>query len=171
MKRPLFRCCSCGTAAALRSGVTTVVEHTHARPVISAADLEEKRQYLAGRSRADSATTPHIDEHPTGPSPEDPQPGHGPPVSCAITAERPGEIVVSIAGDLDISNVPELADRVDAIVLKHLSDRKRLDALIKNLYGDREERNYAISQLRRSGDDIATSTASDNPGSRLTDPL
>jgi CheY-like chemotaxis protein len=44
-----------------------------------------------------------------------------------------------------------LADRVDAIVQKHLSDRKRLDALIKNLYGDREERNYAISQLRRSG--------------------
>jgi dihydroorotase (multifunctional complex type) len=48
-----------GTAAALRSGVTTIVEHTHARPVIGAADLEEKRQYLAGRSRTDFGLAAH----------------------------------------------------------------------------------------------------------------
>jgi CheY-like chemotaxis protein len=62
------------------------------------------------------------------------------------------------AAFLRLLTIPELkedarplADRVDAIVLKHLSDRKRLDALIKNLYGDKEERDYALSQLRRSG--------------------
>jgi dihydroorotase (multifunctional complex type) len=48
-----------GTAAAVRSGVTTVIEHTHARPVVSAADLEEKREYLAGRSRTDFALAAH----------------------------------------------------------------------------------------------------------------
>jgi dihydroorotase (multifunctional complex type) len=48
-----------GTAAALRSGVTTVIEHTHARPVISAADLAKKREYLAGRSRTDFALAAH----------------------------------------------------------------------------------------------------------------
>src|SRR5438105_5370473 len=58
------------------------------------------------------------------------------------------------AAFLRLLTIPELkedarplADRVDAVVQKHLGDRKRLDALIKNLYGDREERNYAISQL------------------------
>lgn len=48
-----------GTAAAVRSGVTTVVEHTHARPVVSASDLAEKREYLSTRSRADFALAAH----------------------------------------------------------------------------------------------------------------
>lgn len=48
-----------GTAAALRSGVTTIVEHTHARPVVAVADLDEKRRYLAGRSRTDFGLAAH----------------------------------------------------------------------------------------------------------------
>jgi dihydroorotase-like cyclic amidohydrolase len=32
-----------GTAAAARAGVTSLIEHTHAAPVISAEDLVEKR--------------------------------------------------------------------------------------------------------------------------------
>jgi CheY-like chemotaxis protein len=55
-------------------------------------------------------------------------------------------------------NIPEmradakaLVERVDAVVQKHLADRKRLDALIKNLTDVPEEREYAIGQLRRSG--------------------
>jgi dihydroorotase (multifunctional complex type) len=48
-----------GTAAALRSGVTTIVEHTHARPVIGAADLDEKREYLRARSRTDFGLAAH----------------------------------------------------------------------------------------------------------------
>lgn len=47
------------TAAALRSGVTTVIEHTHARPVITAADLQEKARYLSDRSRTDYALGAH----------------------------------------------------------------------------------------------------------------
>ncbi len=47
------------TAAALRSGVTTVIEHTHAHPVITSADLEEKTAYLASRSRIDYALGAH----------------------------------------------------------------------------------------------------------------
>jgi len=48
-----------GTAAAARAGVTTVIEHTHAVPVISAADLEAKREHLATRSRVDFALAAH----------------------------------------------------------------------------------------------------------------
>jgi hypothetical protein len=44
-----------------------------------------------------------------------------------------------------------LLQRVDAVVQKFLSDRKRLDALIKELSGGPEERAYAIGQLQRSG--------------------
>jgi dihydroorotase (multifunctional complex type) len=48
-----------GTAAAARAGVTTVIEHTHGAPVISAADLEAKREHLSGRSRVDFALAAH----------------------------------------------------------------------------------------------------------------
>jgi dihydroorotase len=48
-----------GTAAAARAGVTTVIEHTHAAPVISAADLEAKREHLAARARVDYALAAH----------------------------------------------------------------------------------------------------------------
>jgi dihydroorotase len=48
-----------GTAAAARAGVTTVIEHTHARPVRTAADLAEKREYLAGRAHVDFALGAH----------------------------------------------------------------------------------------------------------------
>jgi len=44
-----------------------------------------------------------------------------------------------------------LVDRVDDVVQKHLSDPKRLGALIKNLSATPEERSYAIEQLRRAG--------------------
>lgn len=48
-----------GTAAAARAGVTTVIEHTHAAPVVSAEDLERKREYLRTRSRVDFALAAH----------------------------------------------------------------------------------------------------------------
>ncbi len=48
-----------GTAAAARAGVTSVVEHTHAAPVVSAEDLLEKREYLRRRSRVDFALAAH----------------------------------------------------------------------------------------------------------------
>jgi allantoinase len=48
-----------GSAAAVRAGVTTVVEHTHVAPVISPADLEAKRRHVAARSRVDFALAAH----------------------------------------------------------------------------------------------------------------
>lgn len=48
-----------GTSAAAVAGVTTVVEHTHARPVVTARDLVEKRDYLAGRSCVDFGLGAH----------------------------------------------------------------------------------------------------------------
>lgn len=48
-----------GSAAALRSGVTTVIEHTHAAPIRTAADLVAKVSYLAGRARSDFALGAH----------------------------------------------------------------------------------------------------------------
>jgi dihydroorotase len=47
------------TAAAAVAGVTTFVEHTHARPVRTAADLAEKRDYVASRSRVDFGLGAH----------------------------------------------------------------------------------------------------------------
>jgi dihydroorotase (multifunctional complex type) len=48
-----------GTSAAARAGVTTVVEHTHAAPVVSAADLLAKREHLIDRARVDFALAAH----------------------------------------------------------------------------------------------------------------
>jgi dihydroorotase (multifunctional complex type) len=48
-----------GTAAAALAGVTTIVEHTHGRPVRTAAELAEKRDYLAGRSHVDFGLGAH----------------------------------------------------------------------------------------------------------------
>ncbi len=49
-----------GTAAALRSGVTTVIEHRHGRPDRDPADFEAKAQYLTDRSRTDFALAAHV---------------------------------------------------------------------------------------------------------------
>jgi dihydroorotase len=45
--------------AAARTGVTTVVEHTHSGPVRTAADLHQKVEYLTGRSSVDFALGAH----------------------------------------------------------------------------------------------------------------
>lgn len=49
-----------GTAAAAQAGVTTLVEHTHARPVRSPADLQAKRAHLEGRSVVDYGLAAHV---------------------------------------------------------------------------------------------------------------
>jgi dihydroorotase (multifunctional complex type) len=48
-----------GSAAAARAGVTTVIEHTHAAPVRTAAELEAKRAHLGGRSVVDFGLAAH----------------------------------------------------------------------------------------------------------------
>jgi dihydroorotase len=48
-----------GTAAAARSGVTTIVEHTHAGPVRTPAELARKRRYLDDRSMVDYGLAAH----------------------------------------------------------------------------------------------------------------
>jgi len=48
-----------GTAAAARSGVTTVIEHTHGWPVRTRKGFEEKAAHLANRSRVDFALAAH----------------------------------------------------------------------------------------------------------------
>jgi dihydroorotase (multifunctional complex type) len=49
-----------GSAAAATGGVTTVVEHTHAAPVLTAADLREKVTFVTGRSRVDFGLAAHV---------------------------------------------------------------------------------------------------------------
>ena len=49
-----------GTAAAAVRGVTTIIEHTHGRPIREPADLEAKRRYLLGRSNVDFALAAHV---------------------------------------------------------------------------------------------------------------
>ena len=48
-----------GTSAAAASGVTTIIEHTHGRPVRTPEDLAEKIRYLDGRSNVDFGLAAH----------------------------------------------------------------------------------------------------------------
>lgn len=49
-----------GSGAAAVGGVTTVVEHTHSNPVLTAEDLREKREYLKDRSVIDFGLMAHV---------------------------------------------------------------------------------------------------------------
>lgn len=49
-----------GTAAAAAAGVTTIVEHTHAKPIRNVDDLASKREYLAERSHVDFGLAAHV---------------------------------------------------------------------------------------------------------------
>lgn len=49
-----------GSSAAAVGGVTTVVEHTHSNPVLTADDLRQKREYLANRSVVDFGLMAHV---------------------------------------------------------------------------------------------------------------
>jgi dihydroorotase (multifunctional complex type) len=49
-----------GSGAAAVGGVTTVVEHTHSNPVLTAEDLREKREYLKDRSLVDFGLMAHV---------------------------------------------------------------------------------------------------------------
>ncbi|UQX88989.1 dihydroorotase family protein [Jatrophihabitans telluris] len=48
-----------GTSAAASRGVTTIIEHTHARPIRQVADLREKLAYLENRSFVDYGLAAH----------------------------------------------------------------------------------------------------------------
>lgn len=48
-----------GSAAAAVGGATTVIEHTHAAPVVTAQDLRRKADYLRGRSVVDFGLAAH----------------------------------------------------------------------------------------------------------------
>jgi dihydroorotase (multifunctional complex type) len=49
-----------GSSAAAVGGVTTVVEHTHSNPVLTAEELREKREYLKDRSVIDFGLMAHV---------------------------------------------------------------------------------------------------------------
>lgn len=49
-----------GSAAAAVGGVTTLIEHTHGRPVLRVKDLEGKKSYLEGRSFVDYGLAAHV---------------------------------------------------------------------------------------------------------------
>ncbi|MBI4506041.1 MAG: dihydroorotase family protein [Chloroflexi bacterium] len=49
-----------GSSAAAVGGVTTVVEHTHAQPVLDAEDLRRKADYLRDRSLVDFGLAAHV---------------------------------------------------------------------------------------------------------------
>lgn len=49
-----------GTAAAAAAGVTSIVEHTHARPIRSVSEFDEKRAYLVGRANVDFGLAAHV---------------------------------------------------------------------------------------------------------------
>jgi dihydroorotase (multifunctional complex type) len=48
-----------GTRAAAAAGVTTIIEHSHGRPVRTVADLDAKKDYLSGRANVDYGLAAH----------------------------------------------------------------------------------------------------------------
>ena len=55
-----------GTAAAASSGVTTIIEHTHAAPIRSVDNLDEKRTYVSERSLVDFGLAAHAWQNSVG---------------------------------------------------------------------------------------------------------
>jgi len=59
-----------GTAAACAAGVTTLIEHTHADPVLTAADLSRRCEHAGARLRVDFAVGAHVFPDSIGAVPE-----------------------------------------------------------------------------------------------------
>jgi dihydroorotase len=141
-----------GTAAAARAGVTTVIEHTHAAPVISAADLEAKREHLAGRARVDFALAAHA-----WPDRLDEVPGvwaAGAAFIKAFTCTTHG-----VPG-FDAAHLRALFERAatcGATVLVHAEDESLTAAAEQDLRG-REDGGVIPAWRNRAAEEVALST-------------
>ena len=144
-----------GTRAAAARGVTTVVEHTHARPVRTPEELEEKIGYLQGRSNVDFGLAAHL-------WPEDIpamsaiwEAGisffkiftcttHGIPGLDASTAGRALEML----GSLDASALLHCEDEsLTALAEKTLTEQGRDDPGVLSEWRSREAEQTAIATI------------------------
>lgn len=144
-----------GTRAAGTRGITTVVEHTHARPVRTPEELAEKISYLRGRSNVDFGLAAHL-------WPED-IPGmpamwgagisffkiftcttHGVPGLDASTAGRALEML----GSLDASALVHCEDEsLTALAEKTLREQGRDDPGLLSEWRSREAELKAVATI------------------------
>ena len=144
-----------GSAAAAISGVTSVIEHTHAWPVTSTARLEEKLEHLRGRSWVDFGLAAHVFPDSIDAVPDLWRAGiaffkvftcatHGVP---AITAE----LLLDLAGVLAIAGAPCLVhcedDAITAAGERRLRDAGRIDGAIVPEWRSREAEAVAVATL------------------------
>jgi dihydroorotase (multifunctional complex type) len=144
-----------GTRAAAARGVTTIVEHTHARPVRTSEDLAEKIGHLRGRSNVDFGLAAHL-------WPED-IPGmgaiweagisffkiftcttHGVPGLDASVVGRALEML----GSLDASALIHCEDEaLTALAEKRLTEQGRDDPGVLSEWRSREAERTAIATI------------------------
>lgn len=119
-----------GTAAAAAAGVTTIIEHTHGRPVRSVADLNEKVDYLNGRSNVDFALAAHAWPGHTDAVPELWAAGVAFfKVFTCTTHGVPGHNAAALKAHLDATAT------IDAVSLLHCEDESLTEAAESLLQG------------------------------------
>ena len=144
-----------GTRAAATRGVTTVVEHTHARPVRTPEELAEKVAYLQGRSNVDFGLAAHLWPEDIAGMPAMWRAGisffkiftcttHGVPGLDASTAGRALEML----GSLDATALVHCEDEsLTALAEKTLTDLGRDDPGVLTEWRSREAELTAIATI------------------------
>ena len=144
-----------GTKAAAANGVTTLVEHTHARPVRAPDELSEKVAYLQGRSNVDFGLAAHLWPEDIAGMPAMWNAGisffkiftcttHGVPGLDASTAGRALEMLASI----DATALIHCEDEsLTALAEKRLTDLGRNDPGVLPEWRSREAELTAIATI------------------------
>ena len=144
-----------GTRAAGTRGVTTVVEHTHARPVRTPEELAEKVAHLQGRSNVDFGLAAHLWPEDIAGMPAMWRSGisffkiftcttHGVPGLDASTAGRALEML----GSLDATALVHCEDEsLTALAEKTLTDLGRDDPGVLTEWRSREAELTAIATI------------------------
>ncbi len=144
-----------GTRAAAARGVTTIVEHTHARPVRTPEDLVEKIGHLRGRSNVDFGLAAHLwpEDIPGMPSMWEAGtsffkvftcPTHGVPGLDASMAGRALEML----GSLDASALVHCEDEaLTALAEKKLIEQGRDDPGVLSEWRSRQAERTAITTI------------------------
>ena len=141
-----------GSAAAARSGVTTVIEHTHAGPVRTPEDLQDKISYLQGRSSVDFGLAAHA--WPEGP-PVEPVWRAGAAFIKAFTCTTHG---VPGHDAAHLQSLFQQVARAGAICLVHCEDESLTGAAERRLREEGREDGGIVIDWRSRGAELVAAT-------------
>ena len=144
-----------GTRAAAARGVTTIVEHTHARPVRTPENLAEKIGYLQGRSNVDFGLAGHLWPEDVAGMPALWEAGislfkiftcttHGVPGLDASEANRALEMLASLGGSALVHCEDE---SMTALAERTLVEQGRDDPGLLSEWRSREAEQLAIATI------------------------